>query len=421
MSKGVDILKLKSIWKLSFTLYCINPKDGRTTQGKFGYVRDYTSPSEENYIQALNRGMYHAVKTAQEMIERNPDWSIARISWADRIYPCNDKGGILINDGIDISIDDYTPTPEDLKTTYQSEIIFESMDCCINCGRKEGPYSDAKLVACKGCPELVCQYCNLQELGCKLCYKEDDLSFEADYFYGLGDYYEEDPNLWEHWDKYRIRHRVRDAILKMPTDKAWEYIIWIDSQDGAISEEENEAWETALTNKDLEAALQNLIIERGYINEGWGTGIINELEDHNYYQSETFEADMTKEGRDYVSRKIATIMRDWKKTGKIGNSSPKDSKTAQRQAIAVAFSMAARKGFKGTKKAEEDYFYFDELAKKHGIMSNKLLLGSLAVVLSIASIGNMMVKTAVNAKELRVEEKTESGCGCGCKKKGGCN
>ena len=31
-------------------------------------------------------------------------------------------------------------------------------------------YSDAKLVACKGCPELVCQYCNLEELGCKIYY-----------------------------------------------------------------------------------------------------------------------------------------------------------------------------------------------------------------------------------------------------------
>jgi len=113
-------------------------------------------------------------------------------------------------------------------------------------------------------------------------------TFEAqEYYYGLGDYYEEDPDLWEHWDKYRIRHRVRDAILKMPTDKAWEYIIEIDSHDGAISEEENEAWETALANKDLEAAVQNLIIERGYINEGWGTGIINELKDHNYYRAES--------------------------------------------------------------------------------------------------------------------------------------
>ena len=71
--------------------------------------------------------------------------------------------------------------------------------------------------------------------------KRKSETFEADYSYGLGDYYEEDPNLWEHWDKYRIRGRVRDAILKMPTDKAWEYIIWIDSQDGAVSEEENEA------------------------------------------------------------------------------------------------------------------------------------------------------------------------------------
>lgn len=118
-------------------------------------------------------------------------------------------------------------------------------------------------------------------------------SFEdEEYAHGFGDYYEEDEEKWEHWDVYSIRHRVVDAILKMPTDKAWEYIIWIDSQDGACDEEEYVEFQTALANKDLKAALQNLIIERGYISGGWGTGIINELRDNNYYNdAESFEAE----------------------------------------------------------------------------------------------------------------------------------
>jgi len=137
-------------------------------------------------------------------------------------------------------------------------------------------------------------------------------------------------------------------------------------------------------------------------------------------EAESFEADMTKQGKDFVSKKIATIMRDWKKTGKIGNSTPKNAKAAQQQAIAVAFSMAARKGFKGTKRAEDEGYYMDSVAKEHGFISNKLLLGSLAVILSMATISNMMVKTVVSAKDLRAED-SEEDCGCGCKGKGGCN
>lgn len=188
-----------------------------------------------------------------------------------------------------------TPLPVDFNwdSQFKNAETFEAYNpnCIYMTDPKEASWVGFPLIEGKGktdCYDLGYDMCD----SCGDYYTDEKYAetFEADYYYGLGDYYEEDPDLWEHRDKYKIRHRVRDAILKMPTDKAWEYIIWIDSQDGAISEEENEAWETALANKDLEAALQNLIIERGYINEGWGTGIINELKDHNYYQAEDFEA-----------------------------------------------------------------------------------------------------------------------------------
>jgi len=54
---------------------------------------------------------------------------------------------------------------------------FEA-DNCIECGRKEGPYSDTKLVACKGCPELCCQHCDLGDKGCKFCFGKDKYQAE---------------------------------------------------------------------------------------------------------------------------------------------------------------------------------------------------------------------------------------------------
>ena len=62
---------------------------------------------------------------------------------------------------------------------------------------------------------------------------------------------------------------------------------------------------------------------------------------------------MSKEARDFISKKIKTLMRDFNKTGKIGNSQPPNRSAAQRQAIAVAFSMAQREGYKVAKNAEE--------------------------------------------------------------------
>jgi len=60
-------------------------------------------------------------------------------------------------------------------------------------------------------------------------------------------------------------------------------------------------------------------------------------------------------------------------------------------------------------------YYFDGMAKRHGIMSNKMILGGLAVILSLATIGNVLVKTAVNAKDLKAED-IKKDCGCGCNK-----
>jgi len=46
-------------------------------------------------------------------------------------------------------------------------------DSCRECGRKEGPYSDTVLIACKGCPELSCQHCLDEENnGCAFCIKK---------------------------------------------------------------------------------------------------------------------------------------------------------------------------------------------------------------------------------------------------------
>tara|TARA_R110002020_G_scaffold240772_1_gene453861 strand:+ start:21924 stop:25925 length:4002 start_codon:yes stop_codon:yes gene_type:complete len=49
---------------------------------------------------------------------------------------------------------------------------FEA-DSCRECGRKEGPYSDTVLIACRGCPELSCQHCLDEENnGCAFCIKK---------------------------------------------------------------------------------------------------------------------------------------------------------------------------------------------------------------------------------------------------------
>ena len=101
--------------------------------------------------------------------------------------------------------------------------------------------------------------------------------------YGLGKYYEENPDNWAHWDKYRIRHDIVNAIKEMPTDKAWKYItgLWEEDEDPELDDE----YILHEKNKDLDAALENLIIERDFIQEPQGTGILNELSAKNYYKN----------------------------------------------------------------------------------------------------------------------------------------
>ena len=106
------------------------------------------------------------------------------------------------------------------------------------------------------------------------------------YEYGLGKYYEEDPDNWAHWDKYRIRHDIVNAIKQMPTDKAWEYITGLGEEDE--DPELDEEYALHEKNKDLDAALKNLIIERDFIQEPQGTGILNELSAKNYYKNAEF-------------------------------------------------------------------------------------------------------------------------------------
>ena len=56
--------------------------------------------------------------------------------------------------------------------------------------------------------------------------------------------------------------------------------------------------------------------------------------------------ELTPAARKYVSDKISEIVRDWKKTGRIGSSHPKTLEQAQKQAVAVAYSYAIKAGHK---------------------------------------------------------------------------
>jgi len=62
---------------------------------------------------------------------------------------------------------------------------------------------------------------------------------------------------------------------------------------------------------------------------------------------------LSKPAKDFISSKIKKIMYEYDKTGMIGKSKPANRNAALRQAIAVAFSMAKREGFKVPKRAEE--------------------------------------------------------------------
>ena len=54
-------------------------------------------------------------------------------------------------------------------------------DSCIECGRKEGSYTDTVLIACPGCPELTCQHCYDEEKqGCVFCIRKRAETFSAE-------------------------------------------------------------------------------------------------------------------------------------------------------------------------------------------------------------------------------------------------
>tara|TARA_R110002012_G_scaffold319529_1_gene540517 strand:- start:11419 stop:14814 length:3396 start_codon:yes stop_codon:yes gene_type:complete len=134
------------------------------------------------------------------------------------------------------------------KTEKKSELF--KADSCRECGRKEGAYSDTKLIACPVCPELSCQHCFMDEKGCKFCFGKEAETFEApqrfdygkiiyDTFYGDGNlsmkYYQErlarqDKTCWfninlyrhlikERYDKFEkgiISYIKRNARVKQP-------------------------------------------------------------------------------------------------------------------------------------------------------------------------------------------------------------
>lgn len=51
---------------------------------------------------------------------------------------------------------------------------------------------------------------------------------------------------------------------------------------------------------------------------------------------------------DFISDKISVIMREYDKTGMVGRSTPQNRKKAQKQAVAIAYSMANRQTFSAT-------------------------------------------------------------------------
>lgn len=110
------------------------------------------------------------------------------------------------------------------------------------------------------------------------------------YTYGTdNDDWDEDDFRASGGDKYKLRHEVVDCIMQMPNEKAWEYITYLDSQDGCISDDEYLEWTLAVANDDLGGAVHNLLIKRDYISARWAKGIIDELKTNNYYNGDEEE------------------------------------------------------------------------------------------------------------------------------------
>ena len=107
----------------------------------------------------------------------------------------------------------------------------------------------------------------------------------TEYTYGAGnDDWDEDDFRASGGDKYKLRHELFKCIMRMPTKKAWEYITYLDSQDGCISDDEYLEWTLAVANNDLKSAVYSLVINRDYISAEWGSRMIDELKTNDYYK-----------------------------------------------------------------------------------------------------------------------------------------
>jgi hypothetical protein len=110
----------------------------------------------------------------------------------------------------------------------------------------------------------------------------------TEYTYGTdNDDWDEDDFRAMGGDKQTLRHQLVACIMQMPTQKAWEYITYLDSQDGCMSHEEIIAWNQAVANNDLKAAVKSLVIHRDYITAQWAEGMIDELKTNDYYKEAT--------------------------------------------------------------------------------------------------------------------------------------
>jgi len=108
---------------------------------------------------------------------------------------------------------------------------------------------------------------------------------EEKYTFGYSDDddYEDD---WYGGDKRKARYDLMRCIMQMPTEKAWEYITYLDSQDGCMADEEIIEWDEAVANNDLEAAVKSVVINRDYISAEWGSRMIDELKTNDYYKGD---------------------------------------------------------------------------------------------------------------------------------------
>lgn len=80
----------------------------------------------------------------------------------------------------------------------------------------------------------------------------------------------------------------------------------------------------------------------------------------------------SRKKNDFISDKISIIMKEYKTTGMIGRSTPLNRRAAQRQAVAIAYSMAERENFA----ASEMEMHNDSLAET---VSGFKLMGSIII------------------------------------------